>query len=62
MTTYYFGINRGDRLENCAVGTSTTGKDIELTVNGANVPDKQAVLTHLQFLWDFVVEGNWTPL
>ena len=63
MANYYFGINRGGNgYSGCAVGTSTTSKDIELFVNGTNVTDKETVFLALEILQEYLVQNNWTPV
>jgi hypothetical protein len=62
MANYYFGLNRGGSKTDVAVGTSSTGKDIELFVNGTNVTDRQSVLIALEIIETALVEKPWTPL
>lgn len=61
MAKYYFGVNRGENLDKVVIGTSTTGKDIELVVDNTNVPDKLSVSLALEQLEGVVGAGNWPP-
>ena len=57
---YYYGINKGDNEYQAAVSTSsTTSKDVEVVVNTTNVTDRQAVITALQNLQNFILRQQW---
>jgi NACalpha-BTF3-like transcription factor len=59
MTTYY-GINKGENEYQAASSTaSTTSKDVEIVVNDTNVTDRQALLTALVNLQNFILRGNF---
>lgn len=58
--TYYIGINKGENEYQAASSTSsTTSKDVEIVVNDTNVSDRQALLTALVNLQNFILRGNW---
>ena len=58
--TYYIGINKGENEYQAASSTSsTTSKDVEIVVNDSNVTDRQALLTALVNLQNFILRGNW---
>ena len=58
--TYYYGLNKGDS-EYAAVSStsSTTSKEIEVVVNNTNVTDRQALLTGLMNLYNYILKANW---
>jgi hypothetical protein len=62
VTNYFYGINQGQNEYQAVVGTSTNSTDIEVNVNGANVPDKQSVLLALEKLEEYIMRLNYTPL
>lgn len=62
MTNYYIGINQGQNEYQAVVGTSTNSTDIEININGANVPDRQSVLTAMEKLEQYILRLPWTPL
>lgn len=58
--TYYYGINKGDNEYAAASSTSaTTSKDVEIVVNNTNVTDRQAVLTALTNLYNFILRSQY---
>lgn len=58
--TYYYGINKGDNEYQAASSTtSTTSKDIEIVVNDTNVTDRQALLSALENLENFILRSNF---
>lgn len=58
--TIYYGINKGENEYQAASSTSsTTSKDVEIVVNDSNVTDRQALLTALVNLQNFILRGNW---
>lgn len=58
--TYYYGINKGDNEYQAASSTSsTTSKDVEIVVNNTNVTDRQAVLTALTNLYNFILRNQY---
>lgn len=61
MADYYFGINRDDPLSQLAVSSSTTGKDVEVAVTAAGVPDKQTFLVALEKILNGAAQANWPP-
>lgn len=61
MADYYFGLNRDDAQSQMAVSTSTTGKDVEVAVTAAGVPDKEALVVTLQSMLYAIVEKTWPP-
>lgn len=63
MATQYYGINRGDtQLHNgVATGSSTTSKDVEVSVNLANVPSKREFLEKMEDLKNEILKTNWPP-
>jgi|GEM_PF-2511003 len=62
MAKYYFGINLGDPMYKATVATSTTGKSVEIVVDGAVVPSRQDMFNLLQNLEAFAVQQTWPPL
>ena len=62
MTNYYIGINQGQNEYQAVVGTSTNSTDIEININGANVPDRQSVLIAMEKLEQYILRLPWTPL
>jgi hypothetical protein len=62
VTTYYYGINEGKNRDTAVVGTSTNSTDVEITVNGANVTDKQAAKIAIENLIDYIVQLGFPPL
>lgn len=58
--SYYYGINKGDNEYAAASSTSSsTSKDVEITVNNTNVTSRQELLTALQNLYNFVLRSQW---
>jgi len=62
MANYFYGVNKGDNEYQCTVATSTQSKDVEIQVNGTNVTDKEAVLTALEKLQNWITRNPFTPL
>lgn len=62
MTTYYYGVNKGKNLDTAVVGTSTNSTDVEISVNGANVTDKQAAKVAIEVLLDYLTMLPFTPV
>jgi hypothetical protein len=57
---YYFGINQGSSEYNAASSTTvTTGKDVEVVVNTANVPDRNSLILALTKLQNFILQSKW---
>lgn len=61
MAIQYIGINRGQQSLNVTTGASTTGKQIELSVDLASNATRQEVLDSLDKLRDFIVNTRTTP-
>jgi hypothetical protein len=61
MAIQYIGINRGQQGLTVTTGTSTTGKQIELSVDLASNATRQEVLDSLDKLRDFIVNTRATP-
>ncbi len=61
MTTYYYGLNRGQRMEDVVVGTSTNSTDIELAVNGANIPAQGDAAALVEVLEGFLAQAKFPP-
>lgn len=59
MASWFYGINRGDKMspEYVAVGTSTTGKDIELRVD-QTVAKKMDVMLALDVFEQFIPQNG----
>lgn len=58
--TYYYGINKGDNEYQAASSTSaTTSKDVEIVVNNTNVTDRQALLSALTSLYNFILRQQY---
>ena len=62
MATRIYGIDYGAVEETVteAAGSATT-KGMELTVDLAKFPDKQAVLIGIESLKHYIVENTWPP-
>jgi hypothetical protein len=60
MASYYYGINQGANEYSAAVGTSTNSTEVELVVVDT-VTSKQAVITALEKLLNFVIRSNYPP-
>lgn len=45
-----------------AVGSAIVTTAIELTVDLATITDKQRVITALQKLQDYLIQGSWPPV
>lgn len=57
---YYYGINKGDNEYAAASSTSaSTSKDVEIVVNNTNVTDRQALLTALTNLYNFILRSQY---
>lgn len=57
---YYYGINKGDNEYAATTSTSTsTGKEIEVTVNNTAVTDRQAVIAALEQLINVILRNNY---
>ncbi len=61
MTTYYYGLNSGGRQEEVVVSTSTTSKDVEIVVNGTNVPTQIQALTAVENIENFIAQYKYPP-
>lgn len=73
MATRLYGLNPSQSLENVneSVGSATTARNVELTVDLANtiVSDsgttrtisKNEVLLILEMFMQYIVRGNWPP-
>jgi len=61
MAYVYTGINRGAAMYQAITASSTPGKDVEVVVNLANMPDRQSVITALTNIQDFILQNNWPP-
>lgn len=58
--TIYYGLNKGESEYSAASSTSsTTSKDVEIVVNNTNVTDRQALLTALTNLYNFILKNNY---
>lgn len=61
MANYYYGINRGQNEYQAVFGTSTNSTDVEIFVNGANVPSREETLLALQNLEQFLLRQAFPP-
>ena len=62
MANYYYGINKGAQPYTASVAGATTGKDVEIVVNGTNVTTRQEVKIALENLLDTLIQSNWPPV
>lgn len=62
MTTYYFGLNKGQQDYNLmASGTSTTGRQIELKVDNSAGFSKQEILIAVDAFKREILDNRATP-
>jgi hypothetical protein len=59
MATAYYALNYGQNLDSAVVASSTNGKDVEIAVNLANVPNREAALVALENLEAFILTQPW---
>lgn len=45
-----------------AVGSAVVTTPVELTVDLASVADRQTVLTALEKITEYIIEGSWPPV
>lgn len=63
MTALYYGLNAGDDYTECAVGSSTTSKDVEIVIADiTKFPDRQTLMNALENLEDFIMRSNYYPV
>lgn len=70
MATRLYSISNdfraeGDNIGNSvteAVGSATVTTPIEVTVDLAVIADRQRVLSALDRLKDYIIEGSWPPV
>lgn len=61
MANYYFGINRGQNEYQALFNTVSNATDVEIFVNGANVPSREETLLALKNLEQFLLRQNFPP-
>lgn len=61
MTAYYYGLNRGQRMEDVVVSTSTNSTDIELRVDGAKIPVQGDAAALVEVLEGFLAQAKFPP-
>ena len=65
MTNYYIGLQNKPGIVDIPpyIGNSSDGAavDVEININGANVPDKVTALLILEKLEACVKQGTWPP-
>ncbi len=61
MATQFFGISRGGQLKDVTTGTSTTGKNVEITVNDAVGLKQSDVDVLVETLQQFIYNQRTTP-
>lgn len=61
MANYYYGINRGQNEYAAVFNTSTNSTDVEIFVNGANVPSREETLLALKNLEQFLMRQPFPP-
>jgi hypothetical protein len=61
MTIQYFGINRGEQLNNVATGTATTAKKIELAVDDSVGLTRNEIRDQVEVLLQQIYNQRATP-
>jgi NACalpha-BTF3-like transcription factor len=61
MAKHFFGINKGNKFTTVTDATSTTSKDIELTVELTSDASREQVIVALQNLRDYILQNSWPP-
>ncbi len=61
MAVRYFGIEKGANVDGVTQGSSTTSKDVEVTVDLAAAADKQQVLVAIENLKIYITNNIWPP-
>lgn len=59
MATAYYALNYGQNQDSAVVASSTNSKDIEISVNLANVPNREAALAAIENLENFILTQPW---
>ena len=65
MATYYVGINKGQDSKTITSGTSTTGKDVEISINLSNFSvgeSQESVNVLLTQLFTYIADGKFKPV
>jgi len=61
MAKHFFGIDKGNKFTSVTDSTSTTSKDIEVTVELTSDATKEQVIVALQNLRDYILQNSWPP-
>lgn len=61
MAVQFIGINRGAQLDGITTGTSTTSKDMEVTVDLTKNMTRKEILDNLDRFRDFIANTRSTP-
>lgn len=61
MAKHFFGIDKGNKFTSVSDSTSTTSKDIEVTVELTSDATKEQVIVALQNLRDYILQNSWPP-
>lgn len=63
MASYFYGVNVGSEDSTVTVGSTTTGKDVEVVVNtSANVPSRSDLEVAIEKLKVDIIRRIYPPL
>lgn len=59
MATAFYALNYGQNQDSAVVAASTNSKDVEIAINLANVPNREAALVAIENLENFILTQPW---
>ena len=61
MTKFYIGQNKGQETYQVTSGTSSTGKDLEVSMNLSNITERDQVTQGLKDIFDYFMRQKFPP-